>query len=361
MKFNPLYVVGLIVLTAILSTAAHVRANDDPDTAVEDHPLRIEKRFTIVAQAGGKHWIGVYAVPVDEALKSHLGIEDRLIVQQVIADSPAKKAGIQDHDVLLKYGDTSITTVEDLIKSVGQAEDKETSLSLIRGGKKMSLNVTDEKRPENRLGLDINMVDFGDLRMEVLALIDDWIHGPGANNQSGSPLRFRVVGPGVIDRKIDFFGLQKALISGKAKIPKNLSIQINKTGDTTTKIKVTLDGETWEVTEENLDKLPEEVRPHVKRLLGGHAGVAIRFAPGGAIEALRLKTLQVHARDQGIHGVIPQAIFQQKGSSPTARAIQILRKSVDSDVDVEQLRKDVKDLKAAVKKLQAGRPKKSDN
>ena len=64
MKFTPFYVLGLIVLTALLSTAVHVRANNDQDTAVEDQPRKIEKRFTVVTQAGRKHWIGVYDVPV---------------------------------------------------------------------------------------------------------------------------------------------------------------------------------------------------------------------------------------------------------------------------------------------------------
>jgi hypothetical protein len=384
MKINQLYVLGVMMLTVILSTATLVRADDDQDstakeqpqkvrvttvgdqplkievTAVDDQPQKegqprkIEKRITVVAQAGGEYWIGVYAVPVEAALKSHLGIEDRLIVQQVIADSPAKKAGIQNHDVLLKYGDSSITTVEDLIKAVGKSKGKETSLELIRGGKKMSINVTAEKRPENQLGIITE--DLGDLGVDVRGLIGQWVENQGADKQSGSPLKFRIVGPGVIDHKVGVSALHKALIDKNVKTPKNLSIQINKTGDTPAKIKVTLDDEAWEVTEDNLEELPENVRPHVRRSLGGRAGIAIGFAPDG--QHLRLKALQVHPGEHVIQGVTPRAIFQQKGSSPAARAIQILRKSVDSDVDIEQLHKDVEALKAAVKTLQAGKPKK---
>ena len=187
-------------------------------------------------------------------------------------------------------------------------------------------------------------------------LIGQWVEKQGADKQSGSPLKFRVVGPGVIDHKFDVSALHKALIDRNVKMPKNLSVQINKTGDTPAKIKVTLGDETWEVTEENLEALPEHVRPHVKRSLGGRAGIAIGFAPEG--QHLRLKALQVHPGEHVIQGVTPRAVFQQKGSSPAARAIQILRKSVDSDVDIEQLHKDVEALKAAVKTLQAGKPKK---
>ena len=304
-RVKQLFSLGMIVLTAMFSTAAQVRADDDQDptnnkkvriviTADEDLPQKIKKRRAIfVAEPGGGHWIGVYAVPAGAALKSHLGIEDRLIVEQVIDDSPAKKAGVQSHDILLKYGDASITTVEDLLKAVGKSEDKETSLAIIRGGKKMSLKVKAVKRPENRVGFNIKLDHLG---ADVHGSIGEWIHEHAAGDGSRGPFRFHIIGPGVIDHKIDIEALHKALSGAQVKMPKNLSIQINKSGETVAKIKVTLDGKTWEVTEENLGKLPEGVRAHVKRVLGReHGRAVIGFAPSG--HEIRLKALQIHPED----------------------------------------------------------------
>jgi serine protease Do len=51
-------------------------------------------------------------------------------------------------------------------------------------------------------------------------------------------------------------------------LPENLSITISKKGEEPTKIVVTRDDDVWELTEQDLRELPDEVRPHVERMLG---------------------------------------------------------------------------------------------
>ncbi len=353
MKFNQRSLLAVFALTALLSAATRARAEEDRVKVVKEHPLKIQARIEVAA--GGKYWIGVYAVPVDAALKSHLGIdEDRLIVEEVIDDSPAKKAGLKKYDVLLKYGEASITTVEDLMKAVEQAGDKETSLALIRGGKTRSLQVTAAERPEGQHAIHIDAGGAGD----VQGLLKNWIQNHGRNAQGGGPLRFRIIGPGVVDKNIDVTELHQVVPGGPAKLPKNVSIQITKSGDKPAQIKVTRDGKTWEVTEENLDELPEDIRGHVKRSLGGHGGVAIGFGtPEGT--SIQLKALEILPGHKLEPGATPRVVVPGTAPGPKKRSIQIRAKTLDSDVDLEQLRKDVEDLKAAVKKLQGAKPKKS--
>jgi hypothetical protein len=291
-----------------------------------------------------------------------LQIEDCLIVEQVMDDSPAKKAGLKSHDILLKYGDASITTVEDLLKAVDLAKDKKTSLSLIRGGKKMSVKVTAAKRPKNKVGFNFKL-DGEHLGADVHGLIGEWIHEHAAGNNSGGPFRFHVVGPGVIDHKVDVQALHEALSGGHAKIPKNMSLRIEKDGETPAKITVTFEGKTWEATEGNLDKLPAIVRDHVKRSLGGgHGRAVIGFGPGG--REMRLKAIQIHqehgntVRGLQIH---PGGSGKAAGLAPGTATIRIRRESTETDGAVKQLRKDVDALKAALKKLQARKSKKDDN
>lgn len=354
MRFKPQCVLAVFALTALLSTATRARADEDQVQDEKEQPLKIEARIEVAA--GGKYWIGVYAVPVDAALKSHLGIgEDRLIVQEVIDDSPAQKAGLKMYDVLLKYGDASIATVEDLMQAVDQAGDKETSLALIRGGKHISIQMTAAERPAGQRTIRIDAGEAGD----VQGLLKNWIQHHGQNAQGGGPFRFRIIGPGVVDKNIDVKELHRVLPDGKTKLPKNVSIQITKSGDAPARIKVTRDGKTWDVTEENLDELPEDIRGHVKRSLGGHGGVAIGFGtPEGA--SIQLKALDI-LTGQLEPGAAPRVGAPGSAPEPKRRSIQIRAKTVDSDVDLEQLRKDVDELKAAVKKLQGAKPKKNKN
>jgi hypothetical protein len=51
-------------------------------------------------------------------------------------------------------------------------------------------------------------------------------------------------------------------------MPDNLNVKIEKHGNEPAKVHVEQDGKTWDVTEDKLDALPEELRGHVGRLLG---------------------------------------------------------------------------------------------
>jgi len=52
-------------------------------------------------------------------------------------------------------------------------------------------------------------------------------------------------------------------------------IAVTKTGNEPARISVKKDGQTWEVTEKELDKLPPDIRPHVERMLGGTGPIDI--------------------------------------------------------------------------------------
>ena len=55
-----------------------------------------------------KHWIGMLGGPATPELRAQLDIPEGqgLLVRQVVPDSPAAKAGLQDFDILLKANDT---------------------------------------------------------------------------------------------------------------------------------------------------------------------------------------------------------------------------------------------------------------
>jgi hypothetical protein len=101
----------------------------------------------------GKFMIGVHCSPVDEALRSHLQMDEGvgLIVRTVTEGSPANGAELQQHDILVYADDTELGTVADLTAVVENAgeEDREITLTIVRQGNETTATVTPEERPEN--------------------------------------------------------------------------------------------------------------------------------------------------------------------------------------------------------------------
>tara|TARA_R110002049_G_scaffold288423_1_gene470952 strand:- start:138925 stop:139542 length:618 start_codon:yes stop_codon:yes gene_type:complete len=88
--------------------------------------------------------IGVSSLP--EVLKSHfpeLFDDGRgVLVSKVFAGSPADKAGIRMHDVLIRYGDQDLYSPEQLVKRVrNDAPGKSVELQYVREGKLQAVTV----------------------------------------------------------------------------------------------------------------------------------------------------------------------------------------------------------------------------
>ncbi len=213
------------------------------------------KADNLLLKAGERQsaWIiGVACHPADTTLRVQLGLGDApaLVVDGVDATSPAGNAGVKQHDLIVEAGGKKVGQLADLSAAVQNVKGGKLTLELIRGGKKQTVELTPVKR---------NRVDF---KLEALPHGDDvrvWLDKHGVKDFALRPGRFRFHGVhpfGVIDvRKMPPF-------------PKNLQVRIEKNGDAPAKIVVKRDGVQWETTEDKLDKLPEDVRKHVKLLLG---------------------------------------------------------------------------------------------
>jgi predicted metalloprotease with PDZ domain len=87
--------------------------------------------------------IGVDATPIDDVLRSHLGLAEGkgVLVSAVTNESPAAKAGIQKKDVLITVADEEIVGAGGLEKLLQARVEKSTPIGLIRAGKKETLEV----------------------------------------------------------------------------------------------------------------------------------------------------------------------------------------------------------------------------
>ena len=93
-------------------------------------------------------YLGIPVGTVDDVLRAHLDIPagQGLVVQQVQPDSPAARAGLEPHDILLSVGGHPVADVKALRERVQESGGKPISLSVVRKAKPLTLEVTPMSR-----------------------------------------------------------------------------------------------------------------------------------------------------------------------------------------------------------------------
>ena len=188
----------------------------------------------------GKYWIGVGSAPVPPVASAQLGLPENtgLVIEDVVADSPAAKAGLAKNDILTAVGDKTLQSLEDLITAVQASEGKEISITYFRGGKEQTAKLTPAERPKEHFAF----TGEGQ-RYEVQVFKSD-----------DAGVQF--VQPGVV-------------FTRKIEMPKELAISVTRKDKEPATAEVTVDGKKYQATLETVDQLPESVREHVRALLSG--------------------------------------------------------------------------------------------
>lgn len=218
----------------------------------------------VVEQAEApKYWIGlgVGEISPDHVLRAFVDLPENqgLLVATVAPESPAEKAGLKQHDILLRANEIELHELHDLTDLVSTEGEKKGKIALevLRKSGRETIHVTPEDRPavaqRPQLGEDDAFGVFGEqgLPKELLERF-----------QGRGPVEFRHFGPGAI------VGGGPAV----GNIPEGVSVNIQKEGDKPARVTVKRGDKTWEVTaddEESLKKLPEDLRPFVEQMLRG--------------------------------------------------------------------------------------------
>ena len=97
------------------------------------------------------YWIGVSVTPLEQALRSQLQIPQSqgLMIVEVHKESPAAKAGLRTHDILLKLDAEPLADQTALAKRVQSHGEKPMKIELLRDGKKQEIQVAPERRTLN--------------------------------------------------------------------------------------------------------------------------------------------------------------------------------------------------------------------
>lgn len=246
------------------------RAKDKPAAAPADSAAeKTESAFG--------YWLGILGAPADALLKTHLKLAAGVVVEQVVPDSPAAKAGIRENDILLKFGDVTLPDVESLMKAVAENKDREAKLTLLREGKETTVTVKPAERPAGiAIPAGPAAGDWGQ--------ITDWMMKRLERGKlDEDPLRMFFVHPGVVVPKelkgrLEMFASPPVTVQ----LPKNTSITVTRQDEGPAKIIVQQGDQKWEANEQELDKLPEDVRTAVKAMLGGHSRVYV-FGRGAVV------------------------------------------------------------------------------
>lgn len=76
-----------------------------------------------------------------------------VLIGQVAKDSPAAKAGLRTHDVILSFNNQKVGSPEQLVKMVrSAAPGQQAAISYLRGGKTANCNVTLGEAPQQENG-----------------------------------------------------------------------------------------------------------------------------------------------------------------------------------------------------------------
>ena len=90
-------------------------------------------------------WLGVQIGPMSDEIAQVLGYDapKGAVVENVSADSPAAKAGLEDGDIILSFADKQIEDVGDLTRAVADVTPgTDTTATVWRKGKEMTIDVT---------------------------------------------------------------------------------------------------------------------------------------------------------------------------------------------------------------------------
>lgn len=171
-----------------------------PRSVVVDQDVLMPRLTAIRALADysrvvvGDYMIGLDCTEADGALRAQLDLgETGLVVRSPLEKSPAAEAGFQAYDVLIKAGDDELKSVQDLLDAVQAAEGKALSITLLRGGKEQTLEVTPVKR------MDVTVpppgADPKDIDVYIRQRLDE---ADVDHDVRLHTLRMRAVRPGVV-------------------------------------------------------------------------------------------------------------------------------------------------------------------
>jgi len=197
------------------------------------------------------YWIGIRGRSIENAvLRTHLQLAEGMgvVVEDVVAESPAAQAGLRKHDIILRSNGDMVDNMQVLQKQVRASQDQPLELKIVRLGKQEKLVVVPALRP-----VRVEQPIEGNAKSGKGDVLQQLIEKFGARN-IGSGVVLRGGGPR--------FNLNQ--------MPHGASVSIQRHNDGPAQITVKQGNNTWQIDgddEASLQQLPAGLRPFVERML----------------------------------------------------------------------------------------------
>jgi len=137
--FRHLLLAGTVLALGVVVIMIASASRSSAEIKVYHHPHRT--------------WLGVSIRDLTEQIvkEKKLGIDEGAFVSEVVDDSPAEEAGIQEGDIIVKFDGRDIDDADDLVRAVRKTESGKTVEVVVnRDGKKVKLQATLEEKPRPR-------------------------------------------------------------------------------------------------------------------------------------------------------------------------------------------------------------------
>ncbi|EAQ79067.1 PDZ domain-containing protein [Blastopirellula marina] len=248
-------------------------------------------------QAAEQHfWIGAkMAAEVPTLLKRHLPqLADKgVYVEAVFDGSPASQAGLEADDVLLELNGQPLVEARKLVEAVRGGEGEKLKLVVLHNGQETTLEVT----PRTITQEDIAAITQSEMMRGM------------AEQQPSDAMRMRFFGPGQL---LPHAGARPAL----PQMGQNITVQIQHQGDQPAKLHIEKDGKSYDITADQLDQLPDDIRPLIEQSLGG-----MPFGQQGEIDIESLMPQgasggMMQQQLQQIHKMLEEMKAQMRGQLP---------------------------------------------
>jgi membrane-associated protease RseP (regulator of RpoE activity) len=161
---NRKLIFGVVVMMLFAGWVVSV-AQEGDDTGSQ---LRSEI-YAMRAKSSSHARLGVMIEDVTPRLKEkkHLTVTSGAYVNDVMDESPAEKAGLDEGDVIVKCGERDITSGEELTKAIGKLKPgNEVTIEYLRKGDRKNVKVTlDRERPASAYAYSFTPRAFQNFRL----------------------------------------------------------------------------------------------------------------------------------------------------------------------------------------------------
>jgi membrane-associated protease RseP (regulator of RpoE activity) len=124
--------------------------------------------FTGVGHAAGDAWLGVVLQSLNDDLREALDIDQSVkgaLISEVVDDSPADKAGLEDGDIILSFDGKDFESVKELVAAIREhSPGDEVEIVAMRDGRRRSFDVELGKSERRYKVKDIGIPDMSHMK-----------------------------------------------------------------------------------------------------------------------------------------------------------------------------------------------------